>query len=344
MLTWQQLVRCTDSELARIDLASLNLACAVGLPGSDRIDHERCIRKLDDWSRRCRAFTNQMMPYFYRGHCDFPNSEPKFRIQAMVTHLQRDLGVRYDPHRIPDDATFQPEDSFVHGVIQDEGGTCGNLPVVYASVARRLGYPVNLVTTRNHLFCRWDGAETFNIEASGQGVSFFPDDHYRTGHFTMPDETVRRCGFLQSLSPRQELASFLSQRGECWLQERDYDQATTAFACALELNPSREQYRFQIIQCVRLWKATLATRLPSRHFPKLNLRLPAYQFPKMPKECEREIVGLKITQSLLNDIELDQRWWKPLRANADQIPATLPDVMAVDFRWGELYQSNPQKS
>ena len=210
MLNWHQVVRLHEVDRNRLDIAILNLACATGLPGADRFDWKCNFVKLNEWADRCKRFTEGMMPHFHRGNCDFPNSEPKFRIQAMITHLQRDIGVRYHPNRTRDEDVFQPEDSFIYGVTQGEGGTCGNLPIVYTAIGRRMGYPLKLVSTRCHGFCRWDDGsplgERFNIEASGEGVSFFDDAHYRTGKYRMPRQTIELCGYLKSFSPREEIA------------------------------------------------------------------------------------------------------------------------------------------
>ncbi len=122
---------------------------------------------------------------------------------------------------------------------QGEGRTCGNMPVVYA-FGRRMGYLIMLATTRSHLYCRWDegpGREEFNIEGSGEGLCFDPDEHFRTGRFDMPPVTVVVCGFLKTLFAREELAWFLCQRAECWMQEKNYQEATLAFAWANELAP-----------------------------------------------------------------------------------------------------------
>jgi hypothetical protein len=333
---WRLLVRLPDEQLARLDVALMNLACAAGLSGSERIDIERCLTTLDDWANRCRTFTQAVLPHFHRGRCDYPESEPKFRIQAMITHLQRDLGVRYHPGRIRDDAVFQPEDSFLHGIIQGEGGTCASLPVLYAVVGRRLGYPVMLVGTKSHLFCRWDAlpnGECFNIEASGEGCSFLPDEHFRTGRFEMPLETVKVCGYLESLSPREELASFLCERAGYWMKLKNYSEATTAFAWANELNPRRFQHGYLTWQALKVWKETLQARLPARLFPKLDLGLPESQFQNLPRELEREMIAQRVLEGLLNDPEYERRWWEPLRRNPTVRPPGLPDVLRVDYRW-----------
>ncbi len=277
------------------------------------------------------------MPSFRQGRCDYPDSEPRFVIQAMVTHLQRDIGVRYHPGRKAEADVFQPEDSFVYGVIQGQGGTCGNLPVVYTAVGRRLGYPLMLAETKTHLFCRWDAlpwGECFNIEASGEGVSFFEDDHYQTGRFEMRPETIDACGYLESLSPRAEVASFMGQRGACWMQERNYGEAATAYAWANELDPRRGRlYSFLTYQAMQRWKETLQARLPSKLFPKLDLGLPEQQFRALTREAERELIGLRVLEGVLNDSDYERRWWGPLQRNPNVRPAGMPETLSIDYRW-----------
>lgn len=314
----------------------MNLACAAGLPGAERIDFPLCMATLDEWAASCRAFTQKVMPYFHRGRCDYPKSEPKFRIQAMISHLQCDLGVRYHPDRKTDDSVFQPEDSYLHGIIQGEGGTCGSLPILYAAVGRRLGYPIVLASTKQHLFCRWDAlphGECFNIEASGEGISFFPDEHYFTGRFDMPPETVKACGYLESLSPREELASFLCQRGECWMQEKNYNEAATSYAWANELDDRRVQHGFLMWQALKTWHKELQSRLPSPLFPKLDVGLPESQFRRLPRELEREMIAQRVLEGLLNDSENNRKWWEPLRQNPTVRPPGLPERLRINYRW-----------
>ncbi len=265
MPNWRDLVRLPEPELALIDIAVTNLCCAAGLPGTDRINLGLCLQTLDAWAAQTSAFTERVMPLFWSGKCDYPDSEPRFRIQAMITCLQRDIGLRFRLDKRSEDANLDPSDSFLHGVMQGEGGTCGSLPVLYAAIGRRLGYPLMLAMTRCHLYVRWDAlpqGESFNVEASGDGVSFLPDEHYRIGRFEMPAETVQACGYLKSLSPREELASFLVQRGECWMQEQVYGEAVTSFAWANELDPRRQQHRLLTVQAMQKWDEQLRAQLP----------------------------------------------------------------------------------
>lgn len=340
MLDWRNLVRLPDWDLAKVDIASVNLACAVGLPGSDQIDFGRCLRILDAWAGQSRCFTERVLPLFHGGRCDYPESEPRFRIQALVTYLQRDLGLRFRFDRRSDDAVYEPVDSFLHGILQGQGGTCGSLPVLYVAVGRRLGYPLKLATTRCHLYVRWDAlavGECFNIEASGDGVSFFPDDYYRTGRFAMAQETEEACGHLRSLSPREELAGFLVQRGGCRMQEGVYGDAATSFAWAHELAPRHRQHALLTVQALQKWDEQLRALLPPRHFPILDIELPPWQFANWPREVERELARLHVLEGLLRDSDCERRWWRPLRQNPSARPRDLPGRLRLGTGINDRY-------
>ena len=305
MRDWGELVRLPDQELARLDIAAVNLGCAEGSPGCDTLDPDKCLRTIDDMAARCGAFTDRVMPMFRRGECDYPESVPKFRIQAMITYIQRDIGVRYHPERVADDSVFQAVDHFLHGIFVGGGGTCGNMPVLYTAVGRRLGYPIRLVGANAHLFCRWDArpdGECFNLEGAGTGVSFFPDEHYRTGRYAMPPGAAEAFGYLESQSPRRELASFLSERAYCWWDAENYSEASLAFAWANELAPGRKGpgsggYSNLMGQVLQAWHKALQSRLPSRLFPKLDIGLPPWRFAELPREMERERICQQLLQT-----------------------------------------------
>jgi hypothetical protein len=339
MLSWQHLARLPDRELARVDIVLTNLACAAGLPGSEQIDVELCLRTVNTWAMQTRQFTERVMPMFYRGRCDYPDSEPRFRIQAMITHLQRDLGVRYHPDKRSDDAVLEPADCFLHGIIQGQGGTCGSLPVLYAAVGRRLGYPLMLATAPCHLYARWDAlpwGECFNIEAGGEGVSFPPDDHYRTGRFAVPPETIKVCSYLQSFSPRQELANFLGQRGGCWMQERVWSEAVMSFAWANEADPRWGHYLAHAYQVMRKWHEELHAQVPSRFFPTLDIGLPRPYFIRMPRELEREFIRMLVMERVLKNPNCERDWWGPMRCDPQRRPKGVPERLRIDFDWHGL--------
>jgi len=153
------LLSAAPDSLADIDIAEMNLLCAAGLPGTDEIDVDKLLATLDDWAERVKSETDRNLYIFQRNPSEYKNSEAYFRAMMLVTVLQKDLGVRYNPARIRDVDFKRPEDLFIHGMIDSgNGGTCVSMPVLYAAVGHRLGYPLKLVLAKAHVFVRWDDA------------------------------------------------------------------------------------------------------------------------------------------------------------------------------------------
>jgi hypothetical protein len=144
-----------------------------------------------------------------------------------------------------------PQAVFLLGLLGDERqGTCSSMPVLYVAVGRRLGYPLKLVTTKGHLFIRWEGeGERFNLEVTGEGLSRFPDDYYRHWPFEVSEEEVKQEGYMRTLSPPEELAVFLSIRAMCLREAGLLKEAGEAFDVATRLAPGVASYRMMADRC-----------------------------------------------------------------------------------------------
>lgn len=170
----------SEEELAKQDIALLNLRSAEGLPGSENLDVSNTLHELAGWANRVRVETDRNFHQFIKKPGEFQNSEAYFRMLLLVTVLQQDDGVHYNTARVKDVDFTKSEDLFIHGMIGSKnGGTCVSMPALYTAVARRLGYPVFLVNAKEHVFCRWDGrGERLNFEGTNQGMNSFEDKHY----------------------------------------------------------------------------------------------------------------------------------------------------------------------
>ena len=170
-------------DIARLQVGFLNLLCASGLPDTASLDIPACLVTLDDWTEHVRHETERGLHRFRRSLAEYRHSEAFYRVLMMVTVLQQDCGVRYNPECIKSRLFLSSEEGFIHGLLRGRGmGTCANMPALYAAVGRKLGYPIYLCTARSHVFCRWaskDGCERFNIEGSGVGLSTPDDDYYK---------------------------------------------------------------------------------------------------------------------------------------------------------------------
>jgi hypothetical protein len=153
-----------SKQLEKQDLALVNLRCAEGLPGAEKLNVEQTLATLDRWASSVRRETDRHLYKFRQNPGEFNNSEGYYRMMMLITVLQQDFSVHYNPDRIREVDFRRSQDLFIHGLVEsDNGGTCVSMPVLYAAVARRLGDPVSLVTAKEHVFCRWErGQERFN--------------------------------------------------------------------------------------------------------------------------------------------------------------------------------------
>jgi len=243
-----ELLALSRTELARCDIGLMNLLCSEGLRGAENKEIHDQISRLDGIAKHVGIETERHLYRFRKSPFAFKNSEGYFRMLMMAVILQEDLGVGYNPDRITPVGEFEPNDVFfaeardifIHGLIGDDRqmGTCSSLPVLYVAVGRRLGYPLNLVPTQNHLFVRWeDRRERFNVDATGRGMNMYDDNHYRQWPIRISPEDERELGYLKSMTATDELSAFLNLRGHCLLAMGNIKEGVEAHEMALRISP-----------------------------------------------------------------------------------------------------------
>ena len=170
----------SGDELETQDIAVLNLRTASSLPGSPPFDIADYLKTLDKWARQVEHETLRYYHRYLENPEKFENSEAFFNMLMLVTVLQQDFGVCYNPDRIREIDFRDSSDLFIHGMFGNgAGGTCVSMPVLYVAVGRRLGYPLFLVNAKQHIFCRWQSpSESLNIEATSRGLITRKDDFY----------------------------------------------------------------------------------------------------------------------------------------------------------------------
>lgn len=228
------------------DIAEINLLCAAEIPGSQSLDIDAALGRIDEMAQRVGFEIRRNWHRFLTNPGQAENSRAKYCVMMMVTVLQQDFGVRYNPDRIRNPDFRDAGDLFIHGMLGGNGGTCASMPVLYTAIGRRLGWPMKMIHARAHLFCRWDdpegqhqyGKERFNLEATGQGASFPTDDYYRTWPEPLSDEMIERLGYLNSISPEAEFADFLVLRGHCLEDNGWIGKACDAYRAACQFTPN----------------------------------------------------------------------------------------------------------
>jgi Transglutaminase-like superfamily len=335
-LDWQELAQRSDAELAEFDIAEVNLACAQGLPGAQDLDADGCrqtINTINAWTEQARRHVEALAPHFWQNPTAYGDSWALFRVVDMVTVLQRDLGIRYDPALVERDDFFtDARNLFIHGVVQSRKGTGSSLPPLYVAIGRRLGYPLKLVKTKYHLFARWDdpAGERFNIECTSLELNSYPDDYYLHWPAEAAPDEVAPFGFLKSYTPREELAGFLATRGHCWLENERHRQAVEAYAWACELVPDNQLNVCSVDAAMKRWWAKLK-RLAGNHFPPMTISFPPRLFRNVSRDLEREMVRRATMEELLEEPAFEMKWWGPMRRQPGCWPSDFPRHITVRY-------------
>ena len=248
--SFAELCAVQTNDLAKCDIALMNLLCAEGLRGSESLNVTDCLATLDNIAAGVKLET-QRAYYKFREHPeDFHQSEGYYDMMMLATVIQEDFNIHYDPAHIEmpgqalesDNSFFaDSKDVFIHGMTRPNGlGTCSSMPVFYVAIGRRLGYPLKLVKAKGHLFARWDEgsrSRNFNIECTSIGFVSHTDDEYRTWPAPFTPDEEQSESYLKSLTPVQELAVFLTIRGECLRSSGDLLKAVGAMAQAFYKEP-----------------------------------------------------------------------------------------------------------
>jgi hypothetical protein len=305
VLTLERLRNPTDAECAGFDLAAIDLACAVGLPGSQQIDIPACLAWVDHAAAWVSQQTDATLEQFHRNPETYENSGGIFRVVAMMNVLWRGLGVQYNRERIdnPDEFT-DSRDDFIHGIIEGGGGTCASLPVLLAAVGRRLGYPLKLVKTARHLFARWDDlvGERFNVEINQTGLNTHPDEHYLTWPVDIRGTKWQtETKFLRSLTPREDVAHAWSKRGHNLRANGRLREAVDCFATACSIVTDDRLLDLCLWGSLKQRSEALNRKIPSAT-PKLRISFPPRRrYPGLPIEIERDVIALEVLEGLLDE-------------------------------------------
>ncbi len=127
-----------------------------------------------------------------------------------------------------------PEDLFLHVVLDRKRGYCLSLSILYLAIGERLGLPLYGVVVPGHFFVRYDDGRTrLNIETTSNGA--IVDDQYYRDKFTPPDRP--QSLYMQNLTRRQTLGCFYNNLGNSYNQVGMADEGFSALRRAVELAP-----------------------------------------------------------------------------------------------------------
>lgn len=232
-------------DIHRFSVGFLNLLCAKHLPDTSGLNIVACIKQLELWAKHVNQETKRNFHRFRENPAVYENSEAWYRVAIMAMVLQQDCGVHYNPDCIHTKQFLDSGEAFIHGLLMGKGGSCANMPVLYAAIGRMLGYPIYICEAKSHLFCRWmtkDGGERFNIECTSHGIFTPSDDYYLKWPEEISPREVHLGHFLRNLAPEEELATFMALRGHCLIDRGHFLDAITAFSHAHRLAPANPHF------------------------------------------------------------------------------------------------------
>ncbi len=254
--TLTELLAVPLGQLEQVNLARMNLHCAEGLRGSEKLDVEDCLRTLDAWMRHVERETKRNFHHFVERPKEFDDSIPYYQMGMMGTVLAEDLRIQYNPERerqllekpankqsVEDENAFfsSSADVFIHGLLSGKHyGTCASMPFLYAAIGRGLGYPVTIAARKYHLYVRYgrDSGQHLNMEATeNRGFATPTDDEYRNGQYPMTQEEIDGAGWLRPLSNKEILGICLLNRANCQRSMKNYDEEIKTLANAARYVP-----------------------------------------------------------------------------------------------------------
>jgi tetratricopeptide (TPR) repeat protein len=217
----EQVLRLDDKE---VDLGTAVLI--VSEQWSDVVAGKRYLEALDD------------MAFEIRGRLNKKKLPANYKAVAVINeYLFDELGFK----AIPD--ANDPNDLFLHTVMDKKRGYCLSLSVLYLSLGERLGLPLYGVVVPGHFFVRYDdGQVRFNIETTSKG-GYADDEHY-INKFKVPKNNSGI--YMVNLNKIQTLGCFFNNLGNSYNKIDDTEQAMLALERAVEINPTLAEARMNL--------------------------------------------------------------------------------------------------
>ncbi|MEW5816916.1 MAG: transglutaminase family protein [Spirochaetota bacterium] len=162
------------------------------------------------------------------------SQDPDYRVRALNTYLYKIFGMGYD---LDDPYVKDIRNRYINGILDTRKGSCVSMPLLYLSVAQRLGYPVYAVSVPQHCFLRYVdmGLKMQNIEATGGG-GFSPDEEY-AATLQISKEALAHGTYLRTLTHREYLGLLIQQNGIYWGMHDENEKAIEYLEIAVKMNP-----------------------------------------------------------------------------------------------------------
>jgi len=129
---------------------------------------------------------------------------------------------------------INPEELFLHGLLNTHKGYCMNLSLLYLILGQKLGLPFYGVALPNHFFVRYErDAVKVNIETTERGVSY-PDSFYLQRFGTLAK--AKTPYFMKNLNTRQTLGAYFSNVGMVYYKNQKPERAIFYLGISTAIN------------------------------------------------------------------------------------------------------------
>jgi len=156
------------------------------------------------------------------------------RVRVMNTYFFKVIKFQYDKSDIHG---RKKSNRTINGLMDTNKGSCWSMPLLYLSVAQRLGYPVYPVSAPQHIFLRYEDPklEWKNIEATNGGYS--SDEEY-IYVFEIPEKGIKSGAYMKTLTYLEFLGEIIAENGRYWGTHGNLGKARQYLELALELQPT----------------------------------------------------------------------------------------------------------
>jgi len=212
-------LRLSDDQ---VDLATA--ALIVSEHWSDMVAGRKYLATLDEMAMEIRERLRRLKLR--------PNQKA---IPVINNYLFEELG--FAPITEADD----PNDLFLHSVLDKKRGYCLSLSVLYLAIGERLGMPLYGVVVPGHFFVRYQSGQVrFNIETTSKGA-IVSDEHY-IHKFKVPEAEADNV-YMKNLTKTQTLGCFFNNLGSVYNNIGNLQMAQLALERAVQINPTLSEPR-----------------------------------------------------------------------------------------------------
>ena len=211
--------------------------------------------------------------------------DPEARIGAINTFLYKDGSwndfqkFEYD---LADLLAVEKKNNFINGYLDSKTGSCITMPMLYAILSQRLNYPIYIVDSPKHFFCRYvdENFKENNIETTVNGG--FTDDSEYIESAGINLNSIENGVYMRTLTNKEYISRLICINARYYFEYGDVDKAIKYLELAIEIDKTNAG---------GIWNYAVVTHKKAQELEKL-----------MKIEIEGELVQKQIDSEYQDEI------------------------------------------